>query len=283
MQFNDSPFQDQPSKVQQETGRAGEWLRTKSEADPPPEAFRIEALVQEDVPPMLELFSRSIPHSQLGRSIYLAHGVGRYLSGLLQHTGFHRHEQLWGLKTTSGRLLAAAHCRVSPGISHLNNCAVDPSIQNLGLGSRLMDHWERTAQESGIGRLTLDVADENASAQRLYFRRGFKVAAVTHEYKLLEPFPSAATTDPVLHCWPQAVASYETFGFGRFCLEWGAQRHKVDLFKDCFRISSPEERLLHALFRMDGQRMILLRDPSPTLTGPWQRTGAILRMHKELA
>jgi hypothetical protein len=172
---------------------------------------------------------------------------------------------------------------VLPESSHLNNCAVDPSLQNMGLGGRMMDYWERQARDSGIARLTLDVADENESAQRLYLRRGFKVASVTHEYKLLEPSPSFVAPSPTLHCWPQALASFEVFGFGRFCLEWGEKQHKVDLLDACFRVYSSEEGLLQALHRMDSGRGILLRDPRPALLGPWERTGAILRMDKDLS
>lgn len=245
-------------------------------------SLEIDALDTADVTAMLDLFSRSIPYPQLRRTIYTSHGVSRYLASLLDQEGLRRYEQFWGVKDDAGRLLAASHTRRLVGRSHLNTCAVDPQLQGQGLGSRLMDHWESMAAAQGAGRLTLDVAEENTHAQRLYRTRGFIASRIVHEYRWEgEPLPPAGE-DPELECWPAAMASLETYGFGRFCLVWQDVRHQVDLFEGHFRISSPEERLLSALHQMDKTRTILLRDPQASLSGPWQPTGAIIHMHKDL-
>ncbi len=246
-------------------------------------SLNVEVLSPQDVTPMLDLFSRAIPHTQLRRSIYLARGVERYLTYLMQYAGLQGQEQMWGLKDESHRLLAAAHSRTFHSGSHLNNCAVDPEIQGFGLGSRMLKYWESMAQSQGASALTLDVADENAGAQRLYLRHGFREESVTHEFRLQELPQSSEWTGLLLQNWPQALASLEVFGFGRFHMGWNARAFQVDLLPDQFRIYTPEERIIVALHQMDAHRAILLRHSNPMQQSVWSPTGAIIRMIKELA
>jgi len=249
-------------------------------ADP---SLRIVDLSLEDVGPMLGLFSDAIARNQLERSIYLSPGGGRYLAFLMLHPRFQWHEQLWGIKDEADHLLAAAHTRSNPGVSHLNNYAVAPQLQGKGLGSWMMKHWEGMAQAQGSRRQTLDVAEDNVRARKLYARHGFIDVSVTHEYRLLELPPPDADARMRLVDWPQAMACYESFGFGQFQVELDGQYHPVDLVSGRFRSSISDERLLAALRWMDPEREILLRSPGPAQPTAWQHTGAIIRMQKELA
>jgi [ribosomal protein S18]-alanine N-acetyltransferase len=65
---------------------------------------------------------------------------------------------------------------------HINNLAVLPGRRRLGVGSRLVEHVLRHAQQKGAGRATLEVRRSNEPAIRLYTRWGFLVSAVRHNY-----------------------------------------------------------------------------------------------------
>jgi ribosomal protein S18 acetylase RimI-like enzyme len=67
--------------------------------------------------------------------------------------------------------------RLDDGDYYVQAVAVDDDARGQGIGSQLLDLAENTAIGAGCSRLALDVACTNASAQRLYERRGIAVAA----------------------------------------------------------------------------------------------------------
>src|SRR5260370_22043586 len=107
--------------------------------------IRIRALRREDLGKMLRIFSEAIPNAQLSRSIYLARGVEAYLARLMDHPGFHSHEQLWGAELEDGSLVGAAHTRLIGNYHHLNNSAVLPARQGRGIGGRMTAPWHALA------------------------------------------------------------------------------------------------------------------------------------------
>ena len=63
------------------------------------------------------------------------------------------------------------------GDSYLQALAVDTEQRGLGIGSTLFRDAEKRARDAGSERLTLVVAVDNASAQRLYERMGMSIVA----------------------------------------------------------------------------------------------------------
>lgn len=59
--------------------------------------------------------------------------------------------------------------------AYLHSFRVRPEYRNSGLGTAIMDHIESDLTRRGFRELTLNVAEENAGALRLYRRRGFEV------------------------------------------------------------------------------------------------------------
>ncbi len=55
--------------------------------------------------------------------------------------------------------------------------AVDKELRGDGVGSVLMDSFEKRARDSGSTRLSLDVSAKNEDARRFYERRGMAVAS----------------------------------------------------------------------------------------------------------
>ena len=234
---------------------------------------------------MLDLFRRGVDPRELARSIYAAAGADRYLASLAQDFRKRRTEQLWGLKDGSGRLAAAAHIRVLGQASHLNQIAVDPGLQGRGLGTWLLTRWDRMAAAEGAARQTLDVADGNLGAQRLYQRHGFTVTARTWEFRHRGAIRPRSRSGPgsevAVHLWREAQDSYLNFGFGRFRLELDGKEHQVDLARD-FRVPDPDPRILAFLARLDPGRGILLRTATTDPPGEWEATGGIFRMGKDV-
>lgn len=66
--------------------------------------------------------------------------------------------------------------------AHITNVAVDPRFRGRGLGKKLMLHMMRTAVLNGASRMTLEVREGNAAAQKLYFSLGFERAGVRKKY-----------------------------------------------------------------------------------------------------
>jgi ribosomal protein S18 acetylase RimI-like enzyme len=246
--------------------------------------IRIRPVRRQDLGKMLRIFSEAIPHAQLSRSIYLARGAEAFLAGLLEHPGFHSHEQLWGAQLEDGSLVGAAHTRLIENSHHLNNYAVLPAWQGHGIGGRMMAHWHELAQAQRAKRLSLDVALDNAGARRHYAAFGFSERARTHEYRLNSPLHLPAPAGVQLQDWPLAVASFHAYGFGRFALALGLERCSVDLRVEAFRLGSFDVRLLSALRAMDPARRIVVRAAeSPPDDGRWEHTGTIVRLEKELS
>jgi ribosomal protein S18 acetylase RimI-like enzyme len=64
---------------------------------------------------------------------------------------------------------------MADGDFYLQAIAVDPAERGTGVGSALMDFAEENAIASGAARLVLDVSVANATARRLYERRGMTI------------------------------------------------------------------------------------------------------------
>jgi ribosomal protein S18 acetylase RimI-like enzyme len=233
-----------------------------------------------DIQTMLDLFRRGTPPAELSRSIYSAPGADKFLRRFAQDPARHRDEQFWGLKDEAGRLLGAAHTRDLAESSHLNQIAVDPSLQGRGLGSWMLAHWGSLALARGASWQTLDVAESNVAAHRLYLRHGFAVAGQTREYRYRGEVPAAGGSEVPLAQWPEAQASFKEYGFGRFRLELDGKWFQVDLARD-FRIPDPDSRILSFLARLDPERGILLRTALADPEGEWEATGSLFRMRKE--
>jgi ribosomal-protein-alanine N-acetyltransferase len=71
---------------------------------------------------------------------------------------------------------------VYPDAAWVQNIAVRRSAQGTGLGSRLLDALLAEAARRGSPQVALEVAADNAVAQRLYARRGFEVTGIRRGY-----------------------------------------------------------------------------------------------------
>lgn len=60
--------------------------------------------------------------------------------------------------------------------AYIHSFRVRPAMRGHGLGTWLMDHTEQDLAQRGFREITLNVAEENEGAMRLYKRLGYKIA-----------------------------------------------------------------------------------------------------------
>lgn len=80
-----------------------------------------------------------------------------------------------------GVILLNEHERVSfpeyflrPGVSHFAMFGVDPRLQAIGVGQRLLDACTRRAKELGSSQMALSMAAPDSALLRYYQRRGYE-------------------------------------------------------------------------------------------------------------
>ncbi|MDX1436188.1 MAG: GNAT family N-acetyltransferase [Anaerolineales bacterium] len=88
---------------------------------------------------------------------------------------------LWVAEFGDGRLIGQIFVslissrRKGPHRGYIYSFRVRPAYRNLGIGTLLLDVVEKDLTERGIGIATLNVAQDNLAARRLYIRRGYRV------------------------------------------------------------------------------------------------------------
>lgn len=63
------------------------------------------------------------------------------------------------------------------GVAHFSMFAVEPELQGLGIGARLLAEVERRARESGRATLACSMAGPDTALREWYLRRGYTVRA----------------------------------------------------------------------------------------------------------
>ncbi len=61
-----------------------------------------------------------------------------------------------------------------PGIAHFAMFGIEPRLQGLGIGRRLLDHCEHRARELGSAELALSMAEPDTELRAYYDKRGYR-------------------------------------------------------------------------------------------------------------
>lgn len=77
---------------------------------------------------------------------------------------------------------AFAVCQVVGTEATLLNIAVDPAVQNQGIGGYLLQYVVKNLQEKKVADLWLEVRESNASARYLYEKLGFNAVGLRKNY-----------------------------------------------------------------------------------------------------
>lgn len=128
------------------------------------EAIKIRAMRKEDIPEVSEIENLSFPSpwssniffSELEKESFAFYDVLEYRDRLVGYGGY------WKIKNEA----------------HLVTFAIHPSFRRMDLGTKLLEHLLKNAQDQSLDTITLEVRDSNLAAQRFYQRFGFKKIAV---------------------------------------------------------------------------------------------------------
>ena len=98
------------------------------------------------------------------------------------------------------QLVGIAHFHIVGGVGHLDQLLVAKEHQSQGIGSRLLQEFERRCRAEGCHKLTLETAEYQARG--FYEKHGFKVACTMrdnkfhHNWYLMEKELRDAQSDP---------------------------------------------------------------------------------------
>lgn len=134
------------------------------------ENFWLREITTQDVPKLLQLekkvYAGTLPWT---KSAFLME---------LNSLSLHRYLLLEKEKVIVGFIGLRIHGKDC----HITNIAVDPSCQNQGIGTFLLEEGRRFALENNCQKLSLEVRISNRDAQRLYRRFGFVSCNIKKNY-----------------------------------------------------------------------------------------------------
>ncbi len=124
-------------------------------------AFHVRRAVPADLPALLALERRAFTTDHLSPRQYRQH-LGSPTALVLA-------------AVDRGRLLgkAVVFFRSNSNVARLYSIAVAEEARGRGIGKALLACAERAARQRGVMRMRLEVRQDNASAMRLYERRGY--------------------------------------------------------------------------------------------------------------
>ena len=93
-------------------------------------------------------------------------------------------------------MVGYAGLTVQPPEAWVQNIAVRRDVQRRGIGRMLLEELLAEATRHGVGSVLLEVAVDNAPAQRLYARYGFEPVGVRRGY-----YQPSNTDALVMRCW----------------------------------------------------------------------------------
>ncbi|PZM90340.1 MAG: ribosomal-protein-alanine N-acetyltransferase [Actinobacteria bacterium] len=96
----------------------------------------------------------------------------------------------------SDAVVGYAGLTVQPPEAWVQNIAVRRDVQRRGIGRMLLEELLAEATRHGVGSVLLEVAVDNAPAQRLYARYGFEPVGVRRGY-----YQPSNTDALVMRCW----------------------------------------------------------------------------------
>lgn len=174
----------------------------------------------------------------LRRTIFASPKVDRLLACLIAFPEWQR-EHLFLGAWVADNLVGYAHYRTVDSSLHLNQVAVVPSHQGMGVGQGLLKEWRGMAQQKGLSRITLDVEEDNPLALDWYRRLGLSPIAKTYIYEGRVATGSASAVPEQcgieLVDWENTWAWQRAFGISTIRLRCGAKTWEVGWVRRYFR------------------------------------------------
>ncbi|AFZ82569.1 bifunctional tRNA (adenosine(37)-N6)-threonylcarbamoyltransferase complex dimerization subunit type 1 TsaB/ribosomal protein alanine acetyltransferase RimI [Candidatus Kinetoplastidibacterium crithidiae] len=85
-----------------------------------------------------------------------------------------------------GSLLGFFVMMLAPDVAHLLRIAVHEDIQNIGIGSKLLDECIKISKDNGLSSIIIEVGEHNINAVNFYKKHGFAKIGIRKNYYILE-------------------------------------------------------------------------------------------------
>lgn len=112
-------------------------------------------------------------------------GLGMIIGNPASGTVFVCEETDGGLLTGMTVLLFTVSTALGKPVILLEDMIVDPQYRSRGVGSLLVEHAIKFAEEHGFGRITLLTDHDNTTAQEFYTRHGFRKSGMVTFRKII--------------------------------------------------------------------------------------------------
>lgn len=228
--------------------------------------FRIAPISANDIKQVVSLLRVRFPLDLLEYTIYDCGGYELYVADCLCAPPSLSPSLFIGAYLEQ-RLCGYAEWRFSHQAVFLNNIFVAEDVAGCGLGAALFATGSSIAVNLGVSKMELDVFEDNNIAQDWYTRLGFRPTS-RKLWGLVDigscSTDSTSSSGPVyVRDFPQALASYNRFGFCQFRLADGFRDYLVGMIGNHLFTTSQVELLerpeaLETLSVCDRNRELLL-------------------------
>lgn len=247
------------------------------------------ALSVSDAAAICEVHRAAFPVEYLRWTIFCSREVHQYIADIIgeSQTSRNKEHEFVGAFVEC-RLVGYAHFRRLPTSWHLNQIAVLPKYQGLGIGRQLVQIWLKRAIEEGFELVSLDVNSDNTRAVRWYQKVGLRVTSTSGIFEC-QLSPSKTSTERKhrarLVDWDQTVAWRNRYGFATLRFAWDGQLLDVGWLCNSLRISDdiPADVLEEAISSVPGLERVFLMSSRCTmhlrlLGRHWRRVAVMHRM-----
>jgi lipopolysaccharide/colanic/teichoic acid biosynthesis glycosyltransferase/ribosomal protein S18 acetylase RimI-like enzyme len=253
-----------------------EWRRRR------PAAIVYRPIRRDECLKVVQVHHAAFPPEFVKRTIYDSPNVERYLAGLVFYPQWRNDHVLWGA-WDGETLVGYAHYRALPDSWHLNNIAILPTYQGLGIGRALWNCFLEMGQERGFAQLSLDAERDNQQALAWYQRMGLSITETVwvYEKRLNGETGSHQAQETVeLLDWEAAEAWQQTYGFSRFRLAYQGHTWSVErVGRKYFRVRESCPAVLESvLSQIDPTRCLLILSTQPIYSAVHQEVGVSFRL-----
>jgi len=243
--------------------------------------IKIRPAIEGDAAQIADLFCRDFHPAIRQLLIYGCAGAANYIRRqIASRTSFA--DSAYFIAQSKDRAIAAVELRQSPDGTHLNYIAVHPDYQRRHMGTELFLTALRMCSPP-MGRVSLDVFDDNLRALRWYGRLGFRVRQTSELIELMTMARESAGRT-FLSGLPQADLCQESFGFSEFRIITKQGKYPVGrIGEQWFRLTDPasfsDPSVFTGLKMLDCGRRIFAVAPASTVP-PKQVVRTMATMHR---
>lgn len=219
----------------------------------------------EEAAGIVQVMRDSFEQDRLDTTIYGCNGVAVYVQDQLEAPAALADRRYTVAFET--QVLGCAELSLRRSGLFLSYIGISETHRGRGIGRALLAAALKQAAGWPAATLQLDVFSDNVAARSWYERMGMTAEHERELWRLDLPAAVASAAGLAIAGWPQAVASYERFGFAAFHLFDAGASYEVGMLGDrWFRVNDPllldRPQTLALLSEVDPGRQLLATAPA---------------------